>query len=62
MSKNEKTTSKLFNEVRRIVRLRHYSMLTEQAHVSWIERFSLFYNKKHPKDMGEPVKVENRGA
>jgi hypothetical protein len=37
-------------------------MLTEQAHVSWIERFILFYNKKYPKDMGEPVKVYNRGA
>ena len=45
---------KLLDQVREAVRLKHYSIRTEEAYVSWIKRFILFHNKRHPKDMGSP--------
>ena len=44
---------KLLDQVREIIRLRHYSLKTEKAYTNWIKRFILFHNKKHPKNMGE---------
>ncbi len=44
---------KLLDQVRAVIRKKHYSIRTEQAYVEWIKRFILFNNKKHPKDMGE---------
>lgn len=44
---------KLLEQVRNELRLRHYSPRTEKSYVSWIIRFILFHNKKHPSDMGE---------
>ena len=43
---------KLLDQVRDVVRLKHYSMSTEKTYVGWIYRFILFHNKRHPKDMG----------
>lgn len=45
---------KLLDRVRQAIRLRHYSQRTEQAYVSWIRRFIVFHEKRHPRDMGEP--------
>ena len=45
---------KLLDQVRGIIRQRHYSIRTEQAYVQWIKKFILFHGKRHPKDMGEP--------
>jgi integron integrase len=45
---------RLLDRVRRSLRLRHYSIRTEQAYVDWIRRFILFHNKRHPESMGEP--------
>jgi site-specific recombinase XerD len=44
---------KLLDQVRDVIRKKHYSIRTEQAYVGWIERYILFHNKRHPKDMGE---------
>jgi D-alanyl-D-alanine dipeptidase len=44
---------KLLEQVRDVIRKKHYSILTEQAYVEWIRRFILFHKKQHPKDMGE---------
>ncbi|MBW1750725.1 MAG: phage integrase N-terminal SAM-like domain-containing protein, partial [Deltaproteobacteria bacterium] len=44
--------TKLLDQVRRKIRLKHYSIRTEQAYVSWTKRFILFHDKKHPKDLG----------
>lgn len=44
---------KLLDQVRDMIRKRHYSIRTEQAYVQWIRRFIIFHGKKHPKDMGE---------
>ncbi len=44
---------KLLDQVRHVIRKKHYSIRTEQAYTDWIKRFILFHGKKHPKDMGE---------
>ena len=41
---------KLLDQVRDVIRLKHYSIRTEKAYVSWIRRYILFYNKQHPKE------------
>lgn len=48
---------KLLEQVRDIIRLKHYSYQTEKTYVYWIRRYILFHNKRHPKDMGS-VKIE----
>jgi integron integrase len=45
---------RLLDQVRDAIRLKHYSIRTEQAYVDWITRYILFHNKRHPKDMGAP--------
>ena len=40
-------------QVRHAIRVRLYSIRTEQAYVDWTKRFILFHNKRHPRDMGE---------
>jgi len=45
---------RLLDQVRTAARSRHYSSLTEQAFVSWIRRFVLFHDKRHPDEMAEP--------
>jgi site-specific recombinase XerD len=44
---------KLLDQVRRTVRLKHYSIQTEQAYVAWIRRYVLFHQKQHPAEIGE---------
>jgi hypothetical protein len=44
---------KLLDQVLQEIRKKHYSIRTEDAYCSWIKRFILFHDKKHPKDMGE---------
>ena len=44
---------KLLDQVRHVIRKKHYSIRTEQAYTDWIKKFILFHGKKHPKDMGE---------
>jgi hypothetical protein len=43
---------RLLDQVRDAVRLRHYSIRTEEAYVGWVRRFVLFHHKKHPAEMG----------
>ena len=42
----------LLNQVREHLRLKHYSIRTEDAYVQDIKHFILFHNKRHPKEMG----------
>ena len=46
-------SKKLLDQVREILHLKHYSRSTEKTYLSWIKRFILFHNKRHPQDMGE---------
>jgi integron integrase len=43
---------KLLDRVRTEIRVRHYSIRTEEAYVDWVRRFILFHHKRHPADMG----------
>lgn len=44
---------KLLDQVRETLHLKHYSRSTEKTYLSWIKRFILFHNKRHPQEMGE---------
>lgn len=48
---------KLLDRAREILRLKHYSIRTEQAYLTWMKRYILFNNKRHPKEMG-PAEIE----
>ncbi len=54
MSEEQSSVSapKLLDQVRGKIRLKHYSIRTEQTYVDWIKRFILFHGKHHPKSMG----------
>ena len=43
---------KLLDRLRAAIRLRHYSLRTEEAYVAWARRFILFHGKRHPLEMG----------
>lgn len=44
---------RLMDKVRDAMRVKHYSIRTEQSYIQWIKRYIFFHNKKHPADMGE---------
>ena len=48
------SSPKLLDQVVAVARAKHLSRRTEKAYVSWIRRFILFHNKRHPADMAEP--------
>ncbi|PCJ83404.1 MAG: integrase [Thiotrichaceae bacterium] len=43
---------RLLDQVRDRIKTLHYSIRTEQSYTSWIKRFIIFNNKKHPNGMG----------
>ncbi len=45
-------TPRLLDQVRGKIRLKHYSIRTEQAYVDWIKRFILHFGKRHPRELG----------
>lgn len=48
----DKASPKLLDQVRGKIRLKHYSVRTEQSYLDWIKRFILFHGKRHPEGMG----------
>ena len=44
---------RLLDSVRSVIRLKHYSVRTEDAYVHWIKRFILFHKKRHPLGLHE---------
>jgi len=46
------SSPRLLDQVREIIRIKHYSIRTEQAYVQWIRRYILYHGKRHPRDMG----------
>ena len=46
--------AKLLQQVRALLRTKHYSIRTERIYVFWIRRFILFHGKRHPNLMGKP--------
>ncbi|HTS55805.1 MAG TPA: integron integrase [Burkholderiales bacterium] len=45
-------TPRLLDQVRARLRVKHYSIRTEEAYVDWIRRFILFHGKRHPRELG----------
>jgi Phage integrase, N-terminal SAM-like domain len=48
-----RSNPKLLDQVRDVIRRKHYSIRTEQTYTDWIRRFILFHGKRHPSQMGE---------
>jgi integron integrase len=46
-------TSPFLNQVREVIRTKHYSIRTEHSYVGWVKRFILFHGKRHPQELGE---------
>ena len=44
--------ARLLDQLRDRIRLKHYSIRTEDAYVDWVRRFILFHGKRHPAEMG----------
>ena len=49
---------KLLDQVRDVIRRKHYSFRTEQVYLDWIRRFILFHGKRHPREMAEAEVTE----
>lgn len=45
---------KLLDQVRYTLRVKHYSLRTEEAYLDWIKRYILFHHKQHPKELNSP--------
>jgi integrase len=43
---------KLLDQIRDVIRLKHYSYSTEKTYVHWARRYILIHNKRHPAEMG----------
>jgi len=48
----EQHPKKLLDQVRDAIRLKHYSIRTEEAYVNWIKRYTFFHGVRHPAEMG----------
>jgi len=46
------STRSLPSELRRALRVRHYSARTEEAYVAWVRRFVRFSGLRHPRELG----------
>ena len=42
---------KLLDQVREDIRLKYYSIRTEESYIGWIQEFILFRGKRHPAEM-----------
>ena len=53
---HENTTNahpkKLLKQVRDKIRVKHYSLSTENTYLSWIKQFILHHGRRHPAEMG----------
>ena len=47
-----KPEPRLLDQLRDAIRVRHYSIRTEEAYVQWVRRFIVFSKLRHPLDMG----------
>jgi len=44
---------RLLDQLRAQIRLRHFSLRTEDAYAGWVRRYIVFHGKRHPDQMGE---------
>jgi integron integrase len=48
----ESTNMKLEEQLKNAIRLKHFSLRTEESYVGWYRRFVLWHGKRHPAEMG----------
>ncbi len=46
--------SQLLDQLKREIRLRHYSIRTERTYSAWVVRYCQYHNMRHPMEMGAP--------
>lgn len=46
------TSPSLLTQLRRALRVRHYSRRTEEAYVAWVRRFVRSSGMRHPRELG----------
>jgi hypothetical protein len=44
----------VLDQVRELLRIKHYALRTGEAYINWIKRFAFFHHKRHPREMGTP--------
>jgi integron integrase len=49
---------RLLDQMRDVMRVKHYSVRTEQTYCDWVERFIRFHGLRHPRELGEPEVAE----
>jgi len=50
--------TKLIDQLKHAIRVRNYSIRTEQAYVHWVRRYIYFHDKKHPDEMHDQEIVQ----
>jgi site-specific recombinase XerC len=53
----ERPAPRLLDQVRRQVRVLHYSLRTEQAYVYWCKAFIRFHERRHPLQSGSDIRT-----
>ncbi|OPY80816.1 MAG: Tyrosine recombinase XerD [Syntrophorhabdus sp. PtaU1.Bin153] len=46
------STASLIDQARHLIRLKHYSIRTEETYLHWIKRYLFFHNNRSPNEMG----------
>jgi integron integrase len=44
--------TRLLDQMRAVLRVRHASRRTEESYVQWVRRFIVFHGKRHPRELG----------
>src|SRR5204863_9260529 len=44
---------RLREQLREVMRFKHYSVRTEESYWNWIRQFIVFHGKRHPREMSE---------
>ena len=51
-STTEAQKPKLMDQMRQVMRVKHYSYQTEKSYLNWARRYILFHEKRHPSELG----------
>jgi integron integrase len=55
---SEGSGDRLSERVRRVLRVRHYSLRTERAYLGWMTRFVVYHGRRHPDELGTHEVIE----
>jgi len=51
---NKVKKPRLLDQMRDRIRVKHYSLRTENSYLDWVKRYIFFHNKRHPAEMVAP--------